>query len=936
MPASAVDAALAAGSWVVTPGERLAREIAITFDDSQRARDAGAWPMPQAVSWNALLDRLWLAALAGAAFDRPPILVAPAVATEIWRKVIGEAAPSLLSARGAAREAARAWHTFHAWRESAGEALPSASGGDCESFLRWSAAYRERLEALEAIDRAALPDLLARYAAPPWLAGFARVLLHAFDALTPQQERLVAAIRAAGVDITRSSAVSTPGLHCERIACPSPRDELAQALAGARKVVESDAAARVAIVVADLEERRDVVEALAEEALCPEHLEHFAPDVPRPYAISYGRALAKTPMVAAALDLIALGGIATTDSMRAARALRTPFLPDAGSFRAARGAVELRWRISRRRNVDFPAAVTALRGLDPGLARRWHAVERIPASPRLPREWARAWTAWLVALGWPGNRPLSSAEWQAREAWTRLLGTFAALGTATGLLGADAALARLAELAAEQLFQPQSPIPAIRILGIEESLGLAFDRAWLVGFDDERWPAPARPNPWLPLAWQSARGVPEATPAGVLARARRMTVQLAAVAPRVVASHASSVDGSERSISPLLAHWPETRTAPNTVLRSQALQKSRRIGTLADLRAPPVVAGGRLRGGASLIESQSACPFQAFARHRLGIAGAPAITDGIGYQERGKLVHAALAAFWIDTGSSAALASLFASGLAAKIESAVQAAIAKLDASMRETLPQLVVDGECRRLAATLHAWLDRCERPRPPFEVMACERGAECTIGGVALRLRIDRIDAFENGGWAIVDYKSGNTVPPVRWFGARPEGTQLAVYAIASEALRVTGAATCGVGAAAGGVVTGTGTVVGASPPLDVRTDSSHAMPGTLPLVRALAFAQVKAGALRVRGMIADKPSWPELDEAGAVRGQGVSWDDALGRLRDGVEALAHEVCDGHAAVTPRDATVCRVCDLQSLCRIRGLDDGGSDDSTMAGDEL
>lgn len=902
MSASAVDAALAAGSWVVTSGERLARELAIAFDSRERRSGKAVWPTPRALSWNAWLDRLWLAALAGGAFAQPPTLLAPATATELWRSVIDEAAPSLLSARGAARGAARAWYTFHAWRRSAGDALPgdasgdTSGGTDCDAFLRWSTAYRARLEALAAIDRAGLPDLLARHAGARWLAEFAQVVLYAFDALTPQQERLAAAIGAAGVTVVRVAAEAAPAATRERAVFASPREELAQALFAARRIVESDSAATVAIVVADLEKRRDGVEALAEEILCPEHLERCAPDAARPYAISLGHALATVPIVASALDLVALGAGGEIDALRAARMVRSPYLPDADARAAARAAVELRWRAACRLGVDFADVVAALRDVDPELAERWRPVPR-PASPgRLPREWAGAWSAWLTALGWPGTRTLTSAEWQARDAWTQLLGAFAALGSATGRIRADVALARLSELAAERLFQPQAPIPPIRILGVEEALGLVFDAARLVGFDDEQWPLPARPDPWLPLAWQRARDIPEAMPAAALARARRATAQLAAIASRIVVSHASSVDGSERGASPLFGEWPEAAAAHSDDTRSIALWRSRQLGPVADHCAPPVPAGSRLRGGANLIESQSACPFQAFARYRLGVAAAPTLGVGIGPLQRGTLLHAALAAFWTETRSSATLATLSPEELAVKAESAAATGVAQLDAAIRIGLPALVVDGERRRLATTLQAWIERCERPRPPFEVVACEHAVDVAIEGLALRFRIDRIDALQDGRWAIVDYKSGSVIAPRYWFDARPQGTQLAAYAIAV-------------------------------PAIDLRAGSS-------PGVGALAFAQVKAGELRVSGIAADTTLWPALQDAGAARGESTTWDGALDALAGGVAALVREVREGYAAVTPRDRKVCRACDLQPLCRIRDLGDGADDDSDAGAD--
>lgn len=898
MSASALDAALAAGSWVVTPGERLAREIAIRFDAEQRRRGIEVWPTPRVLSWNAWLDRLWLAALAGDAFRRPPALVAPAVATELWQSVIDESRAPLLSARGAARGVARAWHKFHGWRSSADERLPGdASGGtDCDAFLRWCTAYRGRLDELAAVDRAGLPDLLAAHADRRWLADMPRIVLHAFDAPTPQQERLVAALRTAGVAFERSAGPASAGTLRERGVFASPRDELAHALAAARRTVESNAASQVAVIVADLEERREAVEALAEEVLCPELLERYRPDSPRPYAISLGRALAAAPIVAAALDLVALGCGGSVDSLRVARVLRTPYLIDAEAHGAARAAIELRWRQSSRRRVEFVDAVAALREVDPALAERWAVASRPATSARLPREWARAWSGWLADLGWPGSRPLSSDEWQARDAWTRLLGVFAALGSVTGRVTADAGLARLSELAGEQLFQPQAPIPPIRIVGIEEALGLEFDAAWLVGFDDERWPPHSRPDPWLPLGWQRLRGIPDATPAAVLDRTRRITAALVAIAPRVTASHASSVDGSERGVSPLFASWPELREPTAVRTRSLALWESRCVEEVPDRKAPPVARGSSLRGGANLIESQSTCPFQAFARHRLGVERMPAMSEGISARERGTLLHAALAAFWVETESSSALAALAPAALSARIEAAAVAGIGKLDRATRAALPALIVDGERRRLATTLDAWIERCERPRPPFRVVAYERAVAAVIEGIELRFRIDRIDAFPSGEWAIVDYKSGNVVEPRRWFDPRPRGTQLAAYALAAPALEADAA--------------------------------------TPPPIGALAFAQVKAGEFRVSGIACNTTSWPQLEDAAAARGQPTSWDDALRALTGGVEALTREIRGGHAAVSPRDANACRSCDLHSLCRIRDLDGGVQDDADAATD--
>src|SRR5581483_3118269 len=47
-------------------------------------------------------------------------------------------------------------------------------------------------------------------------------------------------------------------------------------------------------------------------------------------------------------------------------------------------------------------------------------------------------------------------------------------------------------------------------------------------------------------------------------------------------------------------------------------------------------------------------------------------------------------------------------------------------------------------------------ERERTPFRVESTELDSTLTLSGAQLRIRIDRVDALEAGGRAILDYKS------------------------------------------------------------------------------------------------------------------------------------------------------------------------------------
>ena len=159
--------ALAAGAIVVTPNNRLARDIALRFDASRRAQGLVAWNAANVVPWTLWLERLWLDVLsAGAGGGR--MLVSAGVAQELWHAVIAAEQHKLLNPRGAARYAMDALTTFHGWRdpnELARAVAARGYGDDVAAFGRWCARYEQRLDALAAIDPAQLPDVLTHFAA---------------------------------------------------------------------------------------------------------------------------------------------------------------------------------------------------------------------------------------------------------------------------------------------------------------------------------------------------------------------------------------------------------------------------------------------------------------------------------------------------------------------------------------------------------------------------------------------------------------------------------------------------------------------------------------------------------------------------------------------------------------------------------------------------
>ncbi|MEO8506440.1 MAG: hypothetical protein ABI593_02275, partial [Betaproteobacteria bacterium] len=549
MSSFALDAALAAGVTVVTPNNRLARTLVARHDAAMTRAGHRTWTAARALPWQPWLETLWLDAVAVHALDSPqPVASAPAAAF-LWDRIV-ERDSVLLDPHGAAQRAADAWRTFHAWRLP-GES-PAAWGwsgieDDAATFAGWARRYAEALAERGLTDAAQLPDALAAAATavPAWRD--AQFVLAGFLEFTPQQQRLLDALEATGCTLTIVELPEPRAGRCVRVAATTPQAELVAALAFARERALAEPASRVGIVVANLDERRNEVLAVAEDMLCPELLERCAADAPRPYSVSFGTPLADVPLVACALALIDWAG-GPLPVAGAALVLRSPYLPGGDTAWMARAGSEGEWRGLGLRTVSFSAAtrVLAARG-DDAIVARWRAAVAPAATPQAPAAWADAWRAWLAALGWPGDRPLGSGEWQARDAFLRLLGAFVKLGPVTRTLGRDDAVATLRAIASRTLFQPEAPPARIQILGLLEAAGLDFDALWIAGLAAEQWPPPATPTPLLPVAWQRERGVPRADADRALSYARTLTAAFARAADDVVGSHATMVDGHQRA-----------------------------------------------------------------------------------------------------------------------------------------------------------------------------------------------------------------------------------------------------------------------------------------------------------------------------------------------------------------------------------------------------
>ena len=125
-----------------------------------------------------------------------------------------------------------------------------------------------------------------------------------------------------------------------------------------------------------------------------------------------------------------------------------------------------------------------------------------------PLQWSSVFTRALESFGWPGKIQ-SSIEYSQHEQWLNLLNTFNLSAASLSKLNYSSALKRL-RLLAKRTLQRNLFNSSLQIsyLSLDEAIGLEFDYLWMLGIDDQHWPEPANPSPFLPYKLQKQYKIP--------------------------------------------------------------------------------------------------------------------------------------------------------------------------------------------------------------------------------------------------------------------------------------------------------------------------------------------------------------------------------------------------------------------------------------------
>lgn len=343
----------------------------------------------------------------------------------------------------------------------------------------------------------------------------------------------------------------------------------------------------------------------------------------------------------------------------------------------------------------------------------------------------------MQILGFPGERGLDSSEFQTLKKWQMLVANFAALDQVNAKTSYPEAVSRLRQMAANTLFQPETPNVPVQIIDVFEATGMEFDHLWVMGLSDEQWPLRSHPNPFLPLELQRKAKLPWGSTLESSAYCQRLTRNWLSSAKDIILSYprySNDRDGHELKSSPLIRSIPlrESVTLDMEQHHERIIQ-SCEMEYIVDCESSPLdkeMAKQGIKGGTSVIKDYAACPFRAWAKHRLSITGLDAPHTGLNAAERGLLVHQVLAQLWQQLRTKEALDDISDHNLECILEGITNSIILQMEQYKPIALSGRFAQIEQRRLFRLVLEWLDE-EKKRSSFRMIAVEIYGSIHSGG-------------------------------------------------------------------------------------------------------------------------------------------------------------------------------------------------------------
>ncbi len=792
--------ALASGQLILTANSRLRNHLLRAHLQAQGATSLRA---PKVMTlqqwadtrWQQLQQQAWTPSLQAIASGDQRLY--------LWQQIIQNSSltSGLLQPAPLAQNADSALRALELWQldeqavtsaEPQLTQLSSAPPSNSQSFLIWLAEFRARLASLELITQEQSLARIIQATQAGLLPQEPSITLVGFDAIPPLHQALING-SCENLITHQKPSIAVDLVRCE---CATPEAEMLAAALWAKQQLAHNPQAMIGVIAPNLGQCREPLERAFTQVFEPLAALPSEARFTLPFNFSAGTPLADCPLIAAALQLLRLYQNhwpleeviqllqspfwGQAESQLFARTQLTDKLMAMGRFELS--ASDLRYQAQKLATaLGDPASEQLSQGFI-----HLETQRRKSFGQQSARYWRELFEDLLQQFNWPGERRLDSQEHQQLVLWQQLLDDFVQLDACHPMLSYSQALTQLRNAAGKTPFQAQTPLSPIQILGALEGAGLDFSHCWVMGLNHRQWPPAPSPNPLLPIGLQRQQQMPHASAERERLYAESLTAQYRQCAPHVVFSSASHSEDQELSPSALIRQIPLTPLAQLVpALNSDAqqllaqLMQSQQLEIIEDNQGPAVAQGETIRGGASIFKEQAACPFNAFARLRLGAQAPDAPVPGFSALERGNMLHDALAQIWRQLGDQASLLNQTEEQLTLLISEAVKEAVTSVKNRRGFSLSQYYAELEQERLINLIGEWL-AAEKMRPPFKVIAIEEDLEVSFAGLPLKLRLDRIDQLLHSDQLIlIDYKTGQTSIKY-WQGERPEEPQLPLYAL------------------------------------------------------------------------------------------------------------------------------------------------------------
>ena len=796
-------AAIEAEQLILTSNQRLAAKITQAWGEHMASENKGAWKAPRVFAiehwlsqcWDELQDQNHSLVEGLAVVGKPQ-------SSYYWDRAINQQDPDLVGSY--VKTAEKTLAVLQNWQLTIDQIPPGSPS--VSHFKAWAANFSQLLKRNGLVTLAESWQLVGMGFDSNALPREESIVLYGFQSIPPLQtailDRAGARVKSLSMpsDFQQQSTECNPkdqdSLQAASLACADARQELTIAASWAATELMANPEQRIGIVIQDLSNRLQASIRQISEAL-------QSHNVQLPVNISAGVPLAETPLIQGAFQLLGL--------FRYKRPLQewldtiySPYSVFAQLGVQDRADIELAMRATRRFDFTLDQFIAALRSSQLGelASDDLDAQLETPSSAALAplialqqnqrqqsnglksfADWAGFFDEFLETFGWPGKRAINSLEYQQRQQWKNSLEQLAELDNLNFEVGLARAVSHLQQLAQDRVFHPQTSDAPLQVLGLLEASGLRFDQLWILGMTSQNFPASVAINPMLPAELQRQHQMPHALPQRELDIARELLQGFQANSNRLILSYPQLKDEEQLEPSPLLRSFPSLDSedfASLAIAHPPWLVQQDATLILDDPGPAYQPDREKIKGGASLLKNQSACPFNAFALHRLWAEPLEQPSHGLSAADRGSILHEVMYRLWGDWQNSAVLKALSEQQINEQIGQIVASTLGQFASQHRILQGAQYLKLEQQRLHKLIGQWLEQ-EVQRPAFEVVQREQKVSVNFGDLDLSIRLDRVDKIDSK-LLIIDYKTGE-VTPANWLGERPKDPQLPLYLLASE---------------------------------------------------------------------------------------------------------------------------------------------------------